>query len=870
MEKIKLTIDGKEIETVKGTTVLEAALEHGIDIPLFCYHPCLKSIGACRICLVEIEKWPKLQVSCATAATEGMVVFTNSDRVVKARQGVLEFILANHPLDCPTCDKGGECPLQDTTFKYGLDFSRFHEKKRRFITNENSTFDDLKIGPEVIRNQNRCIHCYRCTRLVEERFFEEDLGHYQRGAFTEILPPPGGEIRNMYSGNVVEYCPVGALTNRDWRYKVRVWKTTEIPTVCRYCPDGCNLRMSVFRNRIYRAQARANAAIDEGLPCDLGRYGYQFVHHDDRLTRPMIKKNDELVECTWNEALSAIRTKLEKTISSLGASGVACLVGESLSNEDYYTVGKFFRSVIGTNSIDHRIYRKKKLSVGEDAVKRELCWNKPDISDLERGRHFVIIGADLNSENPITALRILKAKRYSNARITLLNPRPTSLKRAADQELIYKAYSEVYLLQGLARLIIEKKLYDANSTDIKPGEVKAFLKDTKEYDVATVSKKTGISLEKLESLAGLLCSSENTIFVGGETVRIHYQRDPILISLYNLAKLTGNLHGEGAGILLMGGESNTRGCYHFGMRPDRLPFDLNIGRSDKLKPTWGDRLSDQPGFDTVDILSKIAEEKIECGFLLGLDAIDHYPDQEYIRAALSKLDFMVVADLFLTDTARMADVVLPITSHFETDGTFVNWEGCLQRFTGVIRKSAEVRPLWEIFSQLSAVFDKDFEFKTADDIFRQYAPLLSRDGITKLSDIPDSGIRFEKKKDYPDFPLEAVEYREPSFENLPLTVLSGNGDHHFGRNFTSRCESLNNFLADPYIAISPKLAEETIISEGDLVKLENSSGKIVAKAVIWQNLPEDVVFIPDNFIEVKVNCIRNKDNDIDRVRLVKM
>jgi NADH-quinone oxidoreductase chain G len=870
MEKIKLTIDGNEIETEKGKTILEAALENGIEIPVFCYHPCLKSIGACRICLVEIEKFPKLQVSCATAANEGMVVSTNSERVIKARQGVLEFILANHPLDCPTCDKGGECPLQDTTFKYGLDFSRFNEKKRRFIADTNSTFDDLQIGPEVIRNQNRCIHCYRCTRLVEERFFEEDLGHYQRGAFTEILPPPGGEIRNMYSGNVVEYCPVGALTNRDWRYKVRVWKTTEVPTICRYCSDGCNLRMSVFHNKIYRAQARTNPAIDEGLPCDLGRYGYQFVHHDDRLTRPMIKKNDELVECTWNEALSVIRNKLEKTISSLGASGIACLVGESLSNEDYYAIGRFFRSVVGTNSIDHRIYRKKKLSFNEDAVKRELCWNKLDISDLEKGRHFFIIGADLNSENPITTLRILKAKRYSNARITLLNPMPTSLKRTADEESIYKAYSEVYLLQGLARLIIDKKLYDKKNTNIKANEIKAFLKETKDFDVDTVSKKTGLSPEKLESLAVSLCSSNNTIFVAGETVRIHYQRDPILISLYNLAKLTGNLHGDGAGILLMGGESNTKGCYYFGMRPDRLPYDLPINKNEKIKPIWGDELSDQPGFDTVDILQKIAEEKIECGFLLGLDAIDHYPDQEYIRSSLTKLDFMVVADMFLTDTARIADVVLPITSHFESDGTFMNWEGRLQRFNRVIKKSGEVRPLWEIFSRLSALFDKDFEFKSVDDIFRQFAPLLNNNAIGKSNDLPDKGLRLEKKKAYPEFELQAVEYREPSVEDLPLTVMSGNGDHHFGRNFSSRCESLNNFLADPYIAINPKLAEETIISEGDLVKLENSSGKIVAKAVIWQNLPEDVVFIPDNFIEVKANCIRNKDNDIDRVKLVKM
>ncbi len=878
MDKIKLKIDGKEIETEKGKTVLEAALENGIDIPVFCYHPCLKSIGACRICLVEIASprgdqvlpWPKLAVSCATAATEGMEVQTHSEKVVKARQGVLEFILANHPLDCPTCDKGGECPLQDTTFKYGLDFSRFEERKRRFITDENSTFDDLQIGPEVIRNQNRCIHCYRCTRLVEERFFEQDLGHYQRGAFTEILPPPGGEIRNLYSGNVVEYCPVGALTNRDWRYKVRVWKTEEIPTICRYCSDGCNLRVSVFRNKIYRTQANTNWSIDEGLPCDIGRYGYQYAHHDDRLTRPMIRKDDELVECSWNEALTVIKNKIDQTVKSLGSSGVACLVGESLSNEDYYTIGRFFRSVIGTNSIDHRIYRKKKLSFGDDVVKRELCWNKLDIADLEKADQFFILGSDLHAENPITALRVLKAKRFSDARIMLLNPRPTHLNRAADEEHIYSSYSEVHLLQGLVRLIVEKKMYDSEKVNLKDDDVKAFLKETAEFDLKTVSEKTGIAPVDLETIARSLCEAENTVFISGENTRTHYQRDPILISLYNLARLTGNLNGDSSGILLLGGESNSKGCYLFGMRPDRLPYDKPFEQAEELKASWGEIAIDQPGYDTIDILQKINDEKIECGFLLGLDAADHYPDSEYINKTLSKLDFMVVADLFLTDTARLADVVLPISSHFESDGTFVNWEGVLQKFGKSIKNIGESMPLWEIFSKLSGMFDADFNFKTADDIFRQYAPMLGQEGVNRMATIPNNGLRPEKKKDYPDLGLMAVKYRKPSYEDLPLTILSGNGDHHFSRNFSTRCESLNNFLADPYIAINDKLAEDMTISEGDLIKLENSSGKIVAKALIWQNLPEDVVFVPDNFIEVKVSMIRSKDNDIDKVKLVKM
>jgi NADH-quinone oxidoreductase subunit G len=870
MEKIKLTIDGKEVETTKGKTVLEAARENGIDIPVFCYHHRLRSVGACRICLVEIEKWPKLQVSCSTAAAEGMVVFTNTPRVIKARQGVLEFILANHPLDCPTCDKGGECPLQDTTFKYGLDYSRFQEKKRRFIRDENSTFDDLRIGPEIVRNQNRCIHCYRCTRLVQEAFFEQDLASYERGAHTEILPPPGGEIRNLYSGNVVEYCPVGALTNTDWRYKIRVWKTKDVPTICRYCSDGCNLRLSVARNKIWRAQSRRNDSIDEGLPCDLGRYGYQFVHHADRLTRPMINKGGELVECSWDEALSAIRAKIDKTVANLGPQGVAGLVGESLSNEDYFAIGRFFKAVIGTNSIDHRISRKKKLAFSEDVVKREACENKLDIADLERADHFFIIGADLHAENPITALRILKARSYAGASISLLNPLPTHLNRAADREIMYKAYSEVYLIQGLARMILEKKLYDSEKIKLDKAEIGAFLQDTTDFDPAAVSEKTGITSEALESLAKAICAADNTVFLAGERIHTHYQRNQILVALYNLARLSDNLNGVSSGLLLLGGEANTRGCYLFGMRPDRLPFDLPRSEAAKLTPLWGEEIADNEGYDTLDILQKINEEKIECGFVIGVDASDHYPDNDYINKTLAKLEFLVVADLFLTDTARLADVVLPLSSHFEIDGSFVNWEGSLQKFSKAVKTIGESMPAWQIFTKLSAVMEKDFAYTNPTQIFEQIAPLLGKGEITDYNSIPSEGFRMEKKKSYPEINLAAVKYKQPSSEDLPFVILSGNGDHHFGRNFSSRSESLNKFLSDPFIVISSKVAEEMMISEGDLIKLENSSGKIVAKALIWQNLPEDAVFVPDNFHEVKVNMVRNRDHDIDRVKIVKM
>jgi len=305
--KVTLTIDGQQVSVPRGTTVLDAARSLGIEIPTFCWHPKLKPAGACRICYVEIEKARTLMVSCATEVGPDMVVHTASEKVLQGRKAVLEFILMNHPLDCPTCDKGGECDLQNITFKHGVDDSRFDFKKYRHIRDKNSTFDDLRIGPEIIRNQNRCILCYKCVRANKDIFGEQDLGAYQRGNITEINTPPGEQVDSLYSGNLVEICPVGALTNSDWRYKIRVWKTQTVDSVCSYCADGCNLTLWKNKQKVYRVTSRRNDSIDEGWICDVGRYGYQVPMTEDRLTTPLIKKGDAQVPATWEEALGLWR-----------------------------------------------------------------------------------------------------------------------------------------------------------------------------------------------------------------------------------------------------------------------------------------------------------------------------------------------------------------------------------------------------------------------------------------------------------------------------------------------------------------------------------------------------------------------------------
>jgi len=871
MSEVKLTINGKDITTVKGRTILDAALENGIDIPTFCWHPKLKSVGACRICLVEVEKWPKLQVSCATEAADGMVVFTNSERVVKARQGVIEFILLNHPLDCPTCDKGGECPLQDIVFKYGVDFARTIEPRQRFIVDENSTFDDLPIGPEVIRNQNRCIHCFRCVRIVDEVFEEDDLGAYSRGHITEILPPPGGEIRNLYSGNIVEACPVGALTNRDFRYRVRVWLTEQKKTVCSFCPDGCNLTAWTSRDKIFRATSRRNDKVDDGFICDIGRYGYQFVHHPDRLTSPMIKRGGELVECSWGDAYDAIIGKLKSIKEKLGPQGVASLVGEDCSNEDYYVIGKFQRSVVRSNSIDHRLHRKKKLSYGEDLEKLGIVGTNLTFGDLEQADLFVVVGSDLHSENPITASGMLKAKRCNGAKLVLINPAPSRLSRSGAQ-YIYSYNTEVRLLTCLARIVVQEKLYSAEETGLDDRQIEKFLNETDDFTIDSVSDESGISKDDLTLLARQIARARRTVFVTGRHVALHYQRDMILIALYNLALVTNNLQGDPKRILVQRVGSNNRGCYLFGMRPDRLPINRGMAEKESLSAAWPNGVPDRKGADTIDILRQIGESKVELAFAVGVDPVTSYPDHNYICSTLSKLDFLVAADLYLTETAKLADVVLPMSSCLETSGSFCNWEGRVQVFEQVVKPMNQSRPAWRIFADLAARLEVGFGYKSGEDVFNEFAPMISDDRRLSFKTFPENGICIPSATPVNrSAGLQPVTVKTPDVaEKHKYVLILGNGDHHTGRNRTTRSDSLSRFLKESFVGLSEKTATEHALSDGDLVKVENEYGKIVSAVRYIDGLRDDVVWIPDNFPEIAANVLKNRDMDIDMVSLVKV
>jgi formate dehydrogenase alpha subunit len=744
---VSLTIDEKKVTVEEGTTILKAAEKLGIEIPTFCFHDKLELVGACRMCLVEVEKMPKLQVACATVVSEGMVVKTNTPEVKRARKGVLEFLLINHPLDCPTCDKGGECDLQNFVFKYGSDKSRFVEEKRRFVVDPKSKFDDLSIGPQIIRNMNRCILCRKCVRFIYEIAGENDLGTFRRGAKSEINVLPDIPVDNPYSGNVVEICPVGALTSKSFRYKIRAWQTKKTPTICPHCGDGCNINLWTKDDRIYRVTSRRNNDVDEGFLCDKGRFGFEFVNHPERLRTPLIKKNGEFIPCDWDEALDWVADKFKTIMTKFGKDSLAGIGSSKLTNEDNYIFQKFFRVVLGSNNVDHRVDSKNPLPSPNLSYYNQTYTMTNSTSEIEKAKLVLILGCDLEKEHPIINLRAIKSARKDNTLI-LTNPEQTRLNRFAREELIYKKGTEVALLKGLAREVIEERLFDLNKIKAPKEELDRLKQLVLPYNTEKVFQETGIVPDKIKALAHSLAKTENIIILCGKEIFSHPQNREVIDSLYTLFLLTGHREKKGSGINLLWEDCNSQGAGGCGVLPDRLPGFVHVSdepERNKIEGIWKAKLPDKPGLSFNQMLEEIHAGKIKAMYVMGEDPLGKYPDVEYVKSALDRLDFLVVQDISLTPLAKMANVILPGASFAEKDGTFTNVERRVQKLKKAFEPWGNSKADWQIVCLLAQAMGYEFDYLSAKEIFDEIVKVSPIYENMSHEKIGEAGIQWKLK-----------------------------------------------------------------------------------------------------------------------------
>ncbi len=653
MQIITLTVDGKTAKVKPGATILDAANAVGVKIPTLCHDNKLHPFGACRICIVEVQGTPrKFTPSCTTPAVEGMVVHTMTPAVVEGRKTVLELLLINHPLDCPICDKAGECRLQDLVHEYGLGKSRFDAEKKYIPPDYESAV--------IERNVSRCILCGKCVRICDEQNAVGEWAFTRRGTRARISTDFDRPLNCEFCGECVQVCPVGALTTRQFRFKGRPWNLEQHPSVCNYCANGCPIVYQTRQGRIVRVMPAAKNYL-----CAKGRFGWDAVHHSDRLTGPKMRVDGRLIDCTWDEALSVVATNLNVIKNKRGAGSIGGLGSVRTTNEENYLFQKFMRTVVGTNNID--LFARLKVPRGLNSTFFSGEVNK--ISD-----HDVVLVLDSNvgEINALTGIEIVRAVNRRGKKLVLVN----------------SGYNK---FNTIASVVLAQ-------------ETGAALADL----LAALSSSPGKAGDDAKLAAQLLTTAESVAVIVPAGLSGHEYED--------ITRLAGSL--KNVTFYPVVRRSNFQGALDMGVIPDCYPGYEKIGTDTtaSFAKAWGAILPESLGLNAIEMMNGIKTGTIAALYIMGDDPVGSDPR---LKATLQKLDFLVVQDIFMTETAKIADVVLPAAGSAEKSGTFTNLERRLQELTKAEEPVGGSKPDWEIIKAIGMKMGGALNYASARDILNE-------------------------------------------------------------------------------------------------------------------------------------------------------
>jgi NADH-quinone oxidoreductase subunit G len=660
IQNVTLTVNGTTISAPKGTLLIEACKQNGIEIPAFCYYPGLSLQGACRMCLVEIEKMPKMQTACTTPIAEGMVVQSESEKVIQARKSTLEMLLANHPLDCPVCDAGGECELQDMTYKYGAGESKFIDIK--------SHRDEQQWSPVVFYDRPRCILCYRCVRVCGEGMDVWALGIQNRGQGSVIAPNQGNSLDCEECGMCIDICPVGALTSGSYRYKTRPWEMTHVGTVCNHCGDGClttvGVRRSESGSEIVRCDNRDRSGINDDFLCIKGRYAFDFAANPERVTTPLIRREGKLVPATWTEAVELVAARFRHVLAATGPQSIGIIGSNRTTNEENYLLQKFARTVLGTNNIDHH------RTADFPSFARAIAANKAQtasMTEVATAPAILLIGSDPTEQHPLLAWQIRSAVRLRASRLYVVNASAIKLTHQAAHFAKIAAGAEPDFVACLA------------------GDERA-------------ASSLGVSAEALAKLRDALAAESDLLVVFGPELRGEA-----------IDALVAHFAPRGAKFICLADYANSRGAADMGLYPDLLPGYHSVAGSSRATIAWATEVPVTPGLALPQMLDAAVSGDLQALWVIGSNPALRYSDsQAFLRP------FLVVQDMFLTETAQHADVFLPAAFAYEKAGTMTNTCGDLQRLkkaSDVYGVKADFEIIIRLAEKMGATIDRLVPFR---------------------------------------------------------------------------------------------------------------------------------------------------------------
>jgi NADH-quinone oxidoreductase chain G len=876
----RVTINGRTVEVPAGTLVTEAARVAETHVPIFCSHDKLPPLGACRICVVEVGMpklgpdrkpvvgadggpeiaWlPKVQTGCTTAVADGMHVRTESEVAVKARKGVMEFLLVNHPLDCPVCDEGGECQLQDLAFAFGHDFSRMDEAKR--------TFDSEDLGPVVKKEANRCIVCMRCVRYCDEVMGDDALTAHQRSVWTEISSFNRQPLECEQCGNCVEVCPVGALTALPYRFKARPWDLRQHITVCPYCSNGCSVRLGVRGNEVLRARGTEFRGINREYLCVRGRFGYEFVNSAERLTSPLLRLGNALSPANHDEAVAFAAARLRQIAAVHGPGSVAFLGGEKLTVEECYLFQKLARAVIGTPHVDART--RFTTRVPGAALLKATGGGRPLLSfdDLYRAEEVLVLGDDLQGESPFAQAQLVRGQHQQKLHLTVVHPRRVKLARTkfAGDWLALRPGSDLALLDGLTRAALG--LGEPPQAPSLPADVAAGLGALKQALAGATpeatEKLTGVPAATVTGTAKRLREAGRKAILFGRAYAEHPQAPALLQAVENLAWVCGALTAERSSVMYLGPQSDSQGALDMGLTPDCLPGYAPLGDAAARAPyeqAWGAPLDLGPGLSAPEILAAAADGRIKALWIVSDHWLRSAPDRALAERALERAELVIVNELFLTETAQRAHVVFPASAFAEKEGVVVNCERRLQKSVRALAWRKGCKPDWEIIQSVAQALGARWSYRGAEDVFREIAKLVpGYHGLSWATLLP-LGPQWASAG-APAVAGSLAAARAPGTDagangagsnGDGLWLLSG-GTLFLQGSLSYRGALLPKLAKGARAFIHPDEAKRLGVAEGEMLELAGPAGTIRVPGATDVDVPAGSVFVPYAYAEVELN-----------------
>lgn len=875
---VTVTIDGVQVIVPRGTMILQAAEKAGIKIPTLCHNKRLNPFGACRLCVVQQKGRRGLMPACFNPVRNGMEILTNTPEVIKARKIQLQLILITHPLDCPVCDAGGQCQLQNLVYEYGVNSNPYKSEKANLPPDHVSAF--------IERNTNRCILCGMCVRICDEVVGANELSFLNRGFKTKIGTDFDRPLNCEFCGQCVSVCPVGALNDRTFLHKARVWDLKETNTTCAYCGVGCTLTVGTRDNRILRVRADEDLGVNQGNLCVKGRFGWEYVHSPERLTSPLIKKEGAFVKASWEEAIGLVVQRFKAIREEKGGADLAGLCSSRLSNEELYLFQKFMRGVLGTNHLDHSggysyaAHLALRESLGYAAATNS-------INEIHKADVIVALRSDLSETHPVIKSEVVLACKRRKARLIVVNSRKIYLNKFSALNLLLKPGTEVALVNGMMQVILKEGLANEEFINSRTEGVEALKRSLENYQPEKVEALTGVAAESIAEAARLYAKAPKGVILIS-TGSASGRRDAALAhAAGNLALLTGQIGKEGAGIFILGEKNNAQGALDMGVTPGLLPGYANLqdpAERGRFEKGWKMSIPPQPGMGALSILQAAEEGKIRGLYIVGENPLVTYPDSARTKKALAAVDFLVVQDLFLTETASLAKVVLPAATFAEKEGTFTNVERRVQRVRAALLPLGQARPdLW-IFQEIAETWGASLGKASAKEVMQEVRSLVQLYGGMDYARLDSLGVQWPcPSLDHPgtpilyekDFPRGKGKFIPAEFEEVPVgtefpwSLITGPTMIHSG-SLSAMSPGLSRLLGESYVKIHPSDASKLDLAESQKVVLESKRGKINVRVSISGREAPGVLFVPYHFFSGGGHQLTGWDLGMTRVKVEKV